>query len=376
MDFDLKKITASFKKIQSQILHPVKSVVGIDIGSSAIKIVQVKKEAGRAVLETYGSIALGSYAGKEVGEVTNLPPEKIAEALAVVLKESGATTREASVAVSSTLGLIVLVELPSAVRPSEFNSVVPTEARKFIPVPISEVVLDWFVVPKRETVYEEEGEEAKTEEEMGPTEVLVVAIPKDSLARLQGVSENAGLLNVEYEHEIFSHIRSNLTHEISPVLVLDCGASKTRLAIIERGIVKVFHSINRGGGDITAALVRGLGLAWQKAEETKKTEGLMSKDKNIVDSILLGVDYILGETSNVVFNFQKKYNKNITKVILSGGGASLPGFLEKTQEVLRIETVLSSAFNKTESPAFLAKTLEKSSPEFSVAIGLALKKLV
>ena len=68
------------------------SAVGIDIGSSAIKVVEIKKRSGKAVLETYGAIALGSYADMDVGRVTNLPVEKIIEALQEVLKQSGTTT--------------------------------------------------------------------------------------------------------------------------------------------------------------------------------------------------------------------------------------------------------------------------------------------
>ena len=68
------------------------SAVGIDIGSSAIKVVEIKKSGGKAMLETYGSISLGSYAGVDMGYVTNLPTEKITEALKEVLKQSDVST--------------------------------------------------------------------------------------------------------------------------------------------------------------------------------------------------------------------------------------------------------------------------------------------
>ena len=375
MHFDLKKIFAQFQELPGKLLHQTSSVIGIDIGSSAIKVVQLKKEKGKAVLETYGSIALGSYAegaggsGTEVSAVTNLAPEKLTEALGTLFKEAGVTSKNSAIGVPSTIGLVFLIELPPQVKPAEFNNIIPTEARKFIPVPISEVLLDWFAVPKKETEYEEEGE-SKT-----PTEILVVAIPKDALARLNDAATNAGLESPVYEHEIFSAARGILAHQVSPVLIMDFGASKTKLAIVERGIVRVFHSINRGSADITNALSTALGLPWLQAEERKKLEGLKSKDPNIANTINLSVDFILGETNNVVLNFQKKYNKGISEVFLTGGGASLPGLLEKTRESLRTDVFLTTAFDKTEAPEFLNKTLGKASPEFATAIGLALKKL-
>ncbi len=68
------------------------SVLGIDVGSSSIKVVQLKRKKGKAVLETYGELALGPYAGIEIGRSTNLPTEKIAEAIVDVLKEANTTT--------------------------------------------------------------------------------------------------------------------------------------------------------------------------------------------------------------------------------------------------------------------------------------------
>jgi len=372
--FDFKKILSTgLKSLPKKFIHPATSVVGIDIGSAAIKVVQLRKERGKAVLETYGTLSLGPFADRQAGEVTNLPPEKIVEALKALFSEAGVTTKNAAVGIPAAAGLVFLIELPPQIKPSEFDKVVPTESRKFIPVPISEVNLDWFVIPQRETIYEEEEEEKKTPPR--PTEILVAAVPKDILARLKEIASGAELADPLYEHEIFSSLRANLAHEVVPVLIIDFGAAKTKLAIIERGVVRVFHSINRGSADITNNISKSLEIPFAQAEEIKKNEGLLAKDKNIAGIINLGIDFILGETSNVVLNFEKKYNKSVSEVILTGGGSMLPGVSSKVKEVLKKDVFLSRAFAKTEAPAFLEKTLEKASPEFATAIGLALKKL-
>src|SRR5258706_6956852 len=81
------------------------SVIGVDIGSSAIKVVQIRKKGGKAVLETYGSLSLGPYAGGEVGVATNLPEDKISAALADLLRESGVTSKSAGVSIPSSASL-------------------------------------------------------------------------------------------------------------------------------------------------------------------------------------------------------------------------------------------------------------------------------
>ena len=86
MDNPFKKIFSNFNLFGSS---GGDSAVGIDIGSSAIKVVEIKKRGSKAVLETYGAIALGSYGDVDIGRVTNLPVDKIVEALKEVLKQSG-----------------------------------------------------------------------------------------------------------------------------------------------------------------------------------------------------------------------------------------------------------------------------------------------
>ena len=125
------------------------SAVGIDIGSSFIKIVQLKKKGGRAILETYGELALGPYAGLVTGQITNLSGDKLAEALSDILKEAHVSTKSSAISIPFSASLISLIELPKASE-NQLDTVIPLEARKYIPVPISEVSLDWWIVPRRD----------------------------------------------------------------------------------------------------------------------------------------------------------------------------------------------------------------------------------
>ena len=104
------------------------SVLGIDIGSSAIKVVQVKKKRGRAVLETYGELALGPYAGTEVGRAASLPVEKVIEALKDILKESKCTSVSCGVSLPLSSSLITFITIPP-VPEKQVGDVIAIEAR-------------------------------------------------------------------------------------------------------------------------------------------------------------------------------------------------------------------------------------------------------
>ena len=130
--------------------------------------------------------------------------------------------------------------------------------------------------------------------------------------------------------------------------------------------------------EITLMLSRALGVSVSKAESLKREIGLLGKDeagKKISSVIESSIGYIFSESNRVLANYQKKYNRTISRVVLTGGGALLKGLPEYVSQWLSAETVFGDSFSKIETPAFLAPVLRDAGPEFSVAIGLALKKL-
>jgi len=356
-----------------------KSVVGIDIGSSFIKIVQLRKKGERAVLETYGSISLGPYDNTTAGHVTNLSLDKIVSALSDLIKESNVTTKISALTMSSNASLIFVIRLPGSVDLAKLSSIVPIEARKYIPVPIDEVSLDWFLVPKdsdfsRDFSSQSKSGDLKAEE----SEILVTATHSDAVKKYQDIVSKAGLQAEDFEIEVFSDARSSLKHELSSVAILNIGASKTRLAILERGVVKSFHIINRGSMDMTNEIMISLGVSFEKAEELKTQNHKSSSDDksdDISEIIKPTLDYIFSETANSIFSYEKNHNKTVSRVILSGGGSLMKGIESVALSKLNIDVSLSDPFSKIEAPPFLSETLKEIGPQFSIALGVALRKL-
>ncbi len=349
------------------------SVLGVDIGSSAVKIVQIKKKHGRAVLETYGELALGPYGGTEIGRAVNLPPDKLVVAIRDLLREAKTTTITCGAALPLSSSLITFLSIPP-VPDKQMADVVSLEARKYIPVPLSEVFLDFSVIPNEETYAE--GTEAGKTEKRG-TEILVVAIHNEYLSEYQSVMAGAGLEPGFYEIEIFSSIRAVVDQGLSTNMIIDMGARSTKLYIVERGLLRASHIINKGGQDVTLALSKALSIAVADAENLKRTRGLKGgpEYKELTEIITVNLDYIFYEANTALLNYQKKYGKNVSTIIMTGGGALLKGLTDLAKIGFQTQVVTADPFGKLETPAFLAEEFAAAGPEFAVAIGAALRRL-
>lgn len=343
------------------------SVIGVDVGSSSLKVVQLRRQGGTAVLETYGELALGPYAGAEVGQATNLPASKIAETLADLLREANVTTTSSGVSIPFSRSLLTLVELPRREDAAEQKTVIELEARKYIPVPVSEVQLDWFVLPEAIPEGAEQPQKIK---------VLLVAVHNDELALLENVVKGANLEASFYEIEIFSTIRSVVDEPVKPVLVLDIGASATKVYVVERGVVALSHNIPEGGQDVTRTISSAHNMPVKRAEALKKEHGFqIAHDTYTRETIELVFSRIFEEAKRALTQYETAHQKSVAEIILTGGGGVTKELVGYAQSFFSISVKIADPFGKTQAPAFMRPVLEQIGPEFAVAVGLALRKL-
>lgn len=349
-------------------------VLGIDIGSSSIKVVQLKKQNGKAVLETYGEIALGPYAGTDLGRATVLGADKIAEAVKDLLRESNTTTSNSGLSISIGSSFIVFMKMPTS-EERNFSEMVPIEARKYIPIPVSEVSLDWWAIPKDESTVSEFQNGQRVEDDK-MTEILLVVINNDALNKNKDIQKAAELATTFSEVEIFSCMRAALEPSIAPQVIMDFGAGSTKIFVVEKGILKASHVINRGSQDITLAISKSMNIPFAEAEDIKIKQGIAGDvTNNISELSSITIDYIMSEAGRFIINYYKKSNRKISKVVLTGGGALLKGLKEKAQNSFETPVEVADSFSKVEYPAFLEEVLKTAGPEFTVAIGLAIRKL-
>jgi len=344
-------------------------VVGLDFGHSSVKAVQLRNEKGRAILETYGEIALGPYGNLAVGQVSNLPSVKMVELVSDLFREANITASAVSVAIPLRSSLLSIIELPATIRGSQLDKIIPIEARKYIPVPISEVELDWWSIPHPSGSTDDNVEKK--------TEVLIAAIHKEIINQYTDNLKALNLTPTFFEIETFSAIRSVFSGERGATVIIDFGAGTTKLAIVDLGVVRLSHTISKGAQDITLAISRSLGLEFAKAEEIKRVVGLVEnyEGQNLSGLVSAIVEYIFAEAHKVLTIYETRKRRSVEKVILIGSGSLLKGLVERASQSFEMPVVLGDPFAKVEYPAFLQGVLTKTGPGFAVAIGLALRHL-
>lgn len=345
----------------------VGQAIGLDIGSSSIKLVQLRREKEKIILDTYGEIEIGPYAGLVAGQATHLGEEKLAEALGDLIKEAKVTARNVVIAIESPAAYVSLVKVPN-VGDSELNTMIPLEARKYIPIPLTDVQVDWWHIPTSINI--------DASEKM--TNVVLAAVKNEVLTMYDRIAKKLSFTNVEYEIQGYSIIRSSPPMSTGMVLYADIGAQFTTLTLVHNNTVLDMHVISRGSQDSTVQLSKALSIPMDTAEETKRTFGYKGDPANpyVKDVMQLSSYPLFGEVARLSLMFERKYNSTIEGIILSGGGARILGVLDAYAETVHLPGKIADPFGQVDVPPFLHEMIERVGPSYAVAVGCALKKLV
>lgn len=353
-------ISSSLKSAQSN----SNSVVGVDIGSSSMKVVEIKEEKGVVTLSTYGEVQLGPYAGKELGESVQLNPKQEQEALVDVIRESAIKAREAvfSMPLSSSFVTNVSIE---AGPDADLAALVRVEARKVIPASLSEVTLDWAEV-------EVSKEEAQSE--VKHRNVLIAAIQNTALERFKVLMQFAGLKQPPTEIECFSSIRSLFKTQKQDIVIIDIGATSSKLYISRKGLLMRMHRIRAGGAIATKQISETLKTTFEKAEQMKY-DANVSADyfAEMKRAHNTSYDRAFREFRQVLREYEAKTGISFSEVYLSGGGALFPGIETHLAAALDRDVILANPFSKVAYPAFMEDTMKEIGPSFTVALGAALR---
>lgn len=330
-------------------------VVGIDIGASSIKVVQLRTEREQVVLETYGLLSLGTASGGDEGAMTALTDEDLAAALKRVLTEARVTASRTVVTLPFSQALTVVLKLPR-VSDKDLQQVIETEARKYIPVPLTDVVMDSFEIP------------AHADTPAAEREVLVVALPRDVMSRTEKLLTAVGRKAESFEVEIFSAMRACMDRDLVPVLFFDVGASGSRAAVVELGVVRRSATFTRGGVMATEILARSQNLPFAEAERQKREKPH--------DALRIYIDEMVRDVDQFVRNAETDVKTPLGRAVLVGGGSLLPGLREALEAKLGVSVTVGDPFDRARAPEFLRPTLRASGSTFTHAVGAALRGLL
>lgn len=356
------------------------SVLGIDIGASSAKIVQLSKRDGRPTLDTYGEIDLAPYDHAVPGIATSLDPERAAGALQDLLHSIDAPARRGGIALPLSASFIVSAKLPKR-DSAQMRTIVPVEAKHYIPVPLDDLTLDWYAVPdmRRHSKIDQPNLTAGTEE----VTVLLAAVRNDAVRAARATADRANIEPDFYEIEMFSCVRASPHPQDASSLVVDLGAASTRIyTVSDRGIGMAAHIVARGGQAVTEAVMQACGCDFRGAELLKRTRGLTAAPdytQHEHETLANAIKSILADTSaeiaRVIAEHKKDYGEDITHVSLSGGGSRMAGIAEYFAHQTGVEVVVARPFDLVRTPFVLEDSLHADGPSYAVALGLALRSL-
>jgi type IV pilus assembly protein PilM len=346
-----------------------KKVLGVDIGTSAVRIVELGKRAEKISLENYGEIQGGFLHNKplrifEKG-VLSLSTRDIAATLTSILRTAKIRSRAANFSLPDFSSFFTTFQLPSMTQ-NELSEAVKFEARQHIPLPISEMALDWILT---------KGKPAERKEEK--LEVLLVAVPNRVVEQYREIARLADLELKNLEAEVFA-LRRALFNEgqgQKTTALIDIGATTTTCSIIDGGVLKMSHSIQISGDDLTKGLINILGLDLEVAEKIKLRHGLSPESRVIHRALQSLLDSVIIEIEKISRHFLQTEGKEVKEIVLTGGTANLRGIREYFFEKLKREIKIADPFVNIIYPRILEKTLRESGPFWAVAVGAGLRGL-
>jgi len=379
-----------------------KGKLGIDIGTSAIKIIELEKKSGRFALKNYGLFEFKSADGtpsatesKQVQNILKLPDGEIIWGIKEVLKKAKIKSTDVVASIPAFSTFATVIELPY-ISEQDLAKAIPFEARKYIPVPLNEVVLDWSIIDIPRPRADIERPAADVERafgEQGPVpsaqrsgnigtgtpttvEVFLAAVPKDETVRYQRIMQGAGLNLRALELENSALIRALLGNDLSPTVIVNIGGRSTSIVIVNRGYERVSHNYEIGGFEITKSIARSLNVSLGKAEELKKKFGIKEIDENVIHSAMKSLmDMMAFETRKTITNYEEAKNQKISKILLVGGLTNMPNFANYFQQKLGREIFLGNALARVVYPQALSPVIQELSSTFAVATGLAMREI-
>ena len=338
-----------------------KTFLGVDVGSSALRVVEVGGWGDRRTLKNYGEIRMRTMYKEPFRSLEKsallLSTNDIARALRGILEEIHSKEKRAIFAISDFSSFFTTLDLPM-MKEKELGDAVRFEARRHVPLPLSEVVLDWQLLEKTK--------------DRRSYRILLVAVPNEVVNYYEEIARFAGLNLVALEAEIFGNIRSHLKDEKEPVLLIDIGSHTTTVSVVSNGMLRISHTLNMGGNNFTERAAKSLGVDREKAEQEKAQKGIHLAQGNV--RILLPlVDLISMEIQKVIEGFEQQKVGTVRKIVLSGGSSKLSGLREYFEKQFGKQTELIAPFQSLLYPPLLEDTIKDMGPSYAVAVGMALR---
>lgn len=347
------------------------SYLGVDIGTTSIKAVEVDLDKQRRRVVNYGVLESKGALVRENAALQSselkIFEQEAADFLKALIKKMNTKTNVVVGTLPVFSAFTTTLKLPR-MSDKDLQKAIAFQAKQYTPLPLSEVALDWIKIAD---YTDNEGNEL--------TQALLLSIPKEYVQKIQSIYKRAGLALQSLEVESLSLVRALIGSDPTPTFIVDIGARSTAILISEGGKLKYSSQTDIAGDSITHSLATSLQINPVRAEALKREKGITASGPNyelstIMTSIL---DAIISEVRRVDHSYRSQFpeSQKMERIILTGGGANLVGIRKYFQGELKMPTVRAVPFSNFTYPTIIEPTLIEINPLFSVSLGAVMREM-
>lgn len=354
------------------------SFLGVDLSPDAIKIVELRPEKGKPQLVTYGyteskgDVLMGDFISNK-----NITSTMIKE----VANRAKVTTNLALAALPPALIFTTVIKLSGLIKKDldnkmKIKSLLAEELKKILPRPVEEMAYDFNLVPS------EDIKKATPNDKIEIAKFLITAAANETVKEYVEIFKQAGFNLTNLDIEPFALVRSLVGTDQSLIMLVDIGENRTSLSIVNLGIPVINRGIQVGGAAITRSIADNLKITIAEAENYKLDLGIMMAQENMEVYPKPVVDALEPIVTEIKYLLKTYYDsmgteKNLDKIILTGGTALLGNLLDKyLTKFLNMRVYVGDPWARIVYPEELRPVLQEIGPRFSVAIGLAMREII
>ena len=341
------------------------NLLGIDISTSAVKLIELSKHGQRFRVESY---AVDPLPANAVIDNNLADLDAVGQAISNVVGRSGTKLKQAALAVSGSAVITKIISLPTPSNDADLEAQIELVADQYIPYSLDEVNMDYEVL-------------GQNERNAGMVDVLLAASRRENIEDRVAALDSAGLkakvIDVEaYALENAYSLLANDLPDYGPdatIAIADTGSTLTTLNIVHKGKVVYTREQGFGGKQLTEEIQRRYGLSYEEAGMAKKHGGLPD---NYVTEVLEPFKEIMCQqvSRSLQFFFSSSSHQSVDHVVLSGGTSSLPGIDAMLEDKLGTPTTVANPFAQmTLASRVKAQALSNDAPAMMIAAGLALR---
>lgn len=341
------------------------SLVGLDISSTAVKLLELSQSGPRFRVESYAVVPLPPHAvvEKNIADV-----EAVGSAIGRAVKLSGTRARLAAVAVAGSAVITKVINMPANLTDDEMATQIQLEADQYIPYPMEEVNLDFEVI-------------GSSEKKPDTVDVLLAACRSENVEVRVAAVELGGLAAKIVDVEAYAmETAFTLLGQQLPdrgagktIAVVDVGATMTTLNVIHDMNIIYTREQVFGGKQLTEEIQRRYGLTYEEAGMAKKQGGLPD---NYMPEVLNPFREAMAQqvSRSLQFFFSSSQYNSVDHIVLAGGCASIPGIDELIEEKIGTGTSIANPFaSMSLAPRIKAQALSSDAPALMIACGLAMR---